>query len=279
MFKRTTLMGAVLAAVLTVAACSGADPTATPPPPTDTPAPPATAVPPTDTPVPPTSTPVPPTDTPVPPTATPAPSTATPVPPTATPVPPTVTPGGQPSTPIQPTAAPATSGSAIEAYAQQCEMDVAVQFINSLASFEGDPIALDPTGTLTWGRLAELLDGAVQNFSQLTPPAELQEYHDARLASFIAFRDSALSRPSGGLFIQDFLLVIQEILPQVLEISLDPDKTDEQKERLIEEFALEKIGEFFGPEWVETAQAEQEALEALPEETRAILERYDCLSV
>lgn len=274
MLKRTTLMSAVLAAVLAVAACAGEDPTATP-------------VPPTNTPVPPTATPVPPTDTPVPPTATPVPPTNTPVPPTATPVPPTATSAPAATEPPAPaatavpvaTAPPATEDSPVEAYAKQCQMDVAVQFMTQLSTFEGDPITLDPTGTLTWGRLAELLDGGVQTFSELMPPPELQEYHDARLNSFRAFRDSALSRPSGGLFIMDFLVVIQEIFPQLIEISLDPNKTDEQKEEEIQEIATEKLSEFFGPEWAETTQAESAAWEALPEETRAILERYDCFSV
>ena len=267
MLKRTTLMSAVLAAVLAVAACAGEDPTATPVPPTATPVPPtATPVPPTDTPVPPTDTPVPPTNTPVPPTATPAPAATEPPAPAAT------------AAPVA-TAPPATEDSPVEAYAKQCQMDVAVQFMTQLSTFEGDPITLDPTGTLTWGRLAELLDGGMQNFSQLMPPPELQQYHDARLNSFRAFRDAALSRPSNGLFIQDFLVVIQEIFPQLIEISLDPDKTDEQKEELIQEIATEKLSEFFGPEWAETGAAESAAWEALPEETRAILERYDCLSV
>ena len=274
MFKRVTLMSALLAAVLAVAACSGADPTSTPVPPTDTP------VPPTATPAPPTATPVPPTATPVPPTATPVPPTATPVPPTATPVPaPATEPAGTSVTPVPaPTAAPAPSVSPVEAYAQQCQMDVAVAFINQLSSFEGDPITLDPTGTLTWGRLAETLDAGVQNFSRFMPPPELQEYHDARLNSLRAFRDSARARPSGGLFIQDFLLVIQEIFPQLIEISLDPNKTDEQKEALIQEIATEKLGEFFGPEWAVTGEAESAAWQALPEETRAILEGYECLT-
>ena len=262
-------MSAALAAVLAVAACSGADPTATPVPPTATPmpAPTATPVPPTPTPVPPTATPVPPTSTPVPPTATPVPPAATQPPaPTATPVPP-------------PTAAPAPADSPVDAYAQQCEMDVAVQFFTKLGSFEGDPVTLDPTGTLTWGRLAEMLDGAVENFGQLMPPPELQAYHDARLNTFKAFRDAARARPSGGLFIQAFIEeFLQDIFPKAIEISLDPNKTDEQKEQLIAEFAQEKLAEFFGEEWAAAAQAEAEAMEALPEETRAILDRYQCLT-
>ena len=50
----------------------------------------------------------------------------------------------------------------------------------------------------------------------------------------------------------DFLVVIQEIFPQLIEISLDPNKTDEQKEEEIQEIATEKLSEFFGPEWAET---------------------------
>ena len=84
-------------------------------------------------------------------------------PPTATPVPPAATqPPAPAATPVPaPTASPAPSGAPLEAYAQQCQMDVGIQFINQLSSFEGDPLTLDPTGTLSWGRLADSLDGAV----------------------------------------------------------------------------------------------------------------------
>ena len=274
MFKRITLMSAALAAVLAVAACSGADPTATPVPPTATPMPALTA-----TPVPPTATPVPPTATPVPPTATPVPPTATPVPPTATPVPATQPPAPTATPAPAPTAAPAPAESPVDAYAQQCEMEVAIQFINQLSSLEGDPTVLDPTGALTWGRLADLLDGAVNNLGELMPPPEVQAYHDARLGTLKAFRDAARARPSGDLFIQDFIgEFFQAIFPQAIAISLDPNKTEEQKEQLIQELAEEKLGEFFGPDFVVASRAEAEALEALPEETRATLERFECLS-
>ncbi len=158
-------------------------------------------------------------------------------------------------------------------------MDVGIQFINQLSSFEGDPLTLDPTGTLSWGRLAGLFDGAVNNLGQLMPPPELQAYHDARLGTLMAFRDAARARPSGGLFIQAFLEeFLQDVFPKALEIGLDATKTDEEKEQLIQELAEEKLGEFFGPDFVVAVNAETEALEALPEETRATLERYECLS-
>ena len=158
-------------------------------------------------------------------------------------------------------------------------MDVAIQFINRLNSFEGDPITLDPTGTLTWGKLADSLDGAVTNLGQLMPPPEIQAYHDARLGTIKAFRDAARARPSGGLFIQAFVEeFLQDIFPKAIEISLDPNKTEEQKEQLIQELAEEKLGEFFGPDFVEAVNAETEAREALSEETLSILERDECLT-
>lgn len=74
------LVLAILIALMLLAGCGQAAPTAAPAPPTDMPAPPTvTPVAPTATPVPPTMTAIPPTDTPVPPTPTP-----TNVPPTPT---------------------------------------------------------------------------------------------------------------------------------------------------------------------------------------------------
>ena len=90
------------------------------------------------------------------------------------------------------------------------------------------------------------------NLGQLMPPPEIQAYHDARLGTIKAFRDAARARPSGGLFIQNFIEeFLQDIFPKAIEISLDPKKTgEEQKEQLIQELAEEKLGEFFGPDFV-----------------------------
>ena len=249
MFKRVTWISIAIAAALTVAACSGAEPTPTP----------------TATPPPPTATPTPePPPTPGPtytpePTYTPAP-TYTPVP-TWTPPPPTPTP------PI---------GPEVEAYAQACGSIAAVQVFNQLGDFGGDPSALDPLGPLTWGAFGELAAGGVQAFGTLVPPADLPAYHNARVRALEALRAAAESRPADALFLQDFAGLVQSMFPRLLPIGLDATKTDEEKERLINEIVQEEMGGFFGPDFAAALLAEAEARAALSEEVVAILDGYGC---
>ena len=123
-----------------------------------------------------------------------------------------------------------------------------------------------------------MVDAVITVYRQLDPPQELQAYHDASLRAGEAFRDHARTRPSGDSFIEEFFGVALEVLGANLEIGTDTTKTDEEKERLIEERQQEILGEFFGPDSVAASQAADEVRDALPEETLALLDDAGCYS-
>ena len=246
--KRLLVVAVVLPALLVAACSEEPTPTAVP---TATPALTQTAMS-TATPVP-TATPTPePTNTPTPaPTATPTPvPTATPTPePTSTPTP-------------APTATPVLSG--VAAYAQGCE---------SLTAPLAGEFDLDGDD-LTWGMYAEALDAMAGLLRQLTPPQELQAYHDANLDVVEAIRDHAMTRPGEDSFVEEFTTVILEILEASLEIGFDTTRTPEEQQRLIEEIAREKLGELFGPDFVAASLALEDARAELSEEVLTLL--ADC---
>ena len=132
---------------------------------------------------------------------------------------------------------------------------------------------------VTWGDIAEVISALVVSvYGELSPPQELQEYHEASLRSYEALRDHARTRHSEDSFIEEFLGVALEILGAALEIGSDSTKTDEEKEQLIEAKEKELLGEFLGSDFVAASQAADEAREALPEETLALLDDAGCYS-
>ena len=66
------------------------------------------------------------------------------------------------------------------------------------------------------------------------------------------------------------------MFPRLLQIGLDATKTDEEKDRLINEAVQEEMGGFFGPDFAAALQAEGEARAGLSEEVLAILDGYGC---
>ena len=99
---------------------------------------------------------------------------------------------------------------------------------------------------------------------------------DANLRVFEAIRDHARTRPSGDSFVAEFIVIAFEILGASLEVGADTTKTPEERERLIEEFAEEKLGELLGPDYVTATLALEEAREGLSEETLALLDSSGC---
>ena len=80
------------------------------------------------------------------------------------------------------------------------------------------------------GNIADIYASAVDAYSELNPPHELQEYHNAWLRTGEAFRDHAQTRPSEESFIGEFLvLLLETVFPASLEIGFDPDKSEEEK--------------------------------------------------
>ena len=204
------------------------------------------------------------------PTATPVPvptNTSTPAP-AATPRPePTATPTNVPVPTPTATQIPASAGLSVAAYAQLCEAAV--------SEVAGD-ITVAEDEDFTWGDFAELLGSLEGAYDQLSPPQEIQEYHDANLRAYEALLTHARSRPSEDSFIEEFLEVAFELIEVAFEIGFDTTKTDDEKERLIEEREQEIFGEFFGSDFAAAAQNVEEARQALPEETLALLDDAGC---
>ncbi len=163
---------------------------------------------------------------------------------------------------------PAESG--VAAYAQVCQVAVSAVL--------NDMTVLGEDEDFTWGNFAEILDALLGTYGELSPPEELQQYHDASLRATEALRDQARTRSSADSFIEEFLGVAFELLGVALEIGLDTTKTDAEKQGLIEARELEILGEFFGPDFVAASQAVDEVREALPEETLALLDDAGCYS-
>ena len=226
------------------------------------------------------------TSTPAP-TATPAAELAsTPAPtaaPASTPMPtsrgtPTPTPSSTlASTPDStPPSTPQPAELGVAAFLQQCE-----QATVALATpFMGGAIDLNQlaqSDDITWGNIADIYASAVDAYSELNPPHELQEYHNAWLRTSEAFRDHARTQPSEESFIGEFLvLLLETVFPASLEIGFDPDKSEEEKQWLLEALFKEALGEFLGPDFAAAGEAHDEALRALSAETSALLEESGC---
>lgn len=173
-----------------------------------------------------------------------------------------------------PTAAPAPAvvsvPDGVAAYVQGCEAVLEAAMSDaSVLDVEGDDF--------TWGQLVELLDVLIDGFSRLSPPEELQEYHDADQHLAEVIRDHAMTRPSEDSFIAEFLLKILEILELTLEAAFDTSsETSEEQERLAEETVNEKLAELFGPDFIAASEALGEAKEALSEETLTLFDESNC---
>ena len=174
----------------------------------------------------------------------------------------------------QKTAQPEPAVPTVAGFVQECE-----SVTESLAmGSQGGSLAFDGTqGDITWGDLANIYDDAVGTYGRLNPPPELQTYHNAWLQTAEAIRSHARARPQAASFLAEFLpFILEEIFPASLEIGLDTTIPDEEKERMLEELGREKLGGFFGPDFVATAQAEVQARDALSGEVLAILANSDC---
>ena len=156
----------------------------------------------------------------------------------------------------------------VAAYVEECETAVA-----SLSDvFEVDAEGED----VTWGMLAEMFDAFADAFGQLSPPQELQAYHGATLNTIEAIRDHARTRPSEDSYLEEFVPIMLEVFGASLEVTLDQTKTEEEKERAIEDFLAAKFGSLFGPDYVTAARAQVEARRGLSEEMLALLDSSGC---
>lgn len=213
----------------------------------------------------PTNTPEP---TPVPPpTNTPEPTAA----PEPTPTPEAVTAPTPQVAPAQAATADAGVEDRVRAYARECG--------ESTAAVSADPLAMaDTEAGATWGEVADALEVQLETYSQLEPPMEVEEYHNARLATLEALRDHAQSRPADASMLADVEQLMTTVMPQVMVIGMDQSKTEEQKQQEIEQLMEEPLMDLLGEDFPAAAEAEQEARDALPESLRNILDQEGCSS-
>ena len=253
-FRFATLVSLIVVAMILLVACTGDSPEPTPVPvPTDTPAPA-----PTDTPTPvPTDTPTPvPTDTPTPvPTDTPTPV------PTDTPTPDPAVDG-----------TPEAIAGGIIAYARECG-EATASFDAAFAMMESEGSGED----LTWGEFAEIYSAVSTAYRELQPPPELQEFHDAQFRFFDGLLDHALTRPSSESFLEEVTLAFAELFELAFEVGLDAEKTDEEKEMLLEEATEEAFGTVFGTAFMEAVTELEEIESEFSEETVEVLSASGCI--
>ena len=180
------------------------------------------------------------------------------------------TPTVSPTTAPTATPTPAVSvQSTVASYVRGCE--------TALEAAQSDYPALDEEADdFTWGQLAELLDVLIDGFGRLSPPQELQEYHDADQQIAEVILEHARTRPSDGSFLGEFLLTTLEIAALTFEVAFDGSKTPEEQERLVEEITTERFGDLFGPAFLTAAEVLGEAKEALSEETLALFDESNC---
>ena len=186
-------------------------------------------------------------------TALPAPTTA----PTVAPV------ADGTSTPV--------AGGEVEIYARECQqatasLDVALAMIESEGSGED----------LTWGEFAEILSAVSSAYRELQPPPELREYHDAQLRALDGLLDHALSRPGSESFVEEFALAFAELFGLVFEVAFDPEKTDEEKEMLIEEATEGLLSAIFGIAFMDAVTELEEIESQLSEDTVEVLYVFGC---
>ena len=275
----------ILLVTFVLAACADTPTPAPTPAPTDTPTPAPTNTPrATSTPVPtntptatltPVSTPTPisaPADTPTAaPTNTPR-ATSTPVPtntPTSTLTPvPTATPS--------PTRAPPLG---VSDFLRQCEAETESLAAALEVSFESADIAGDAeVEDITWGEYAVLTDSLLTAYGGLEPPPELREYHQANLQVIKALNENALAHPSEDSFAHAFAVHFMELFAVLFEIGFDESKPQEERDRLIEDRAIEMFNEFLGPEALAASEAVDAAKAGLSKETLALVEASACYS-
>ena len=93
-----------------------------------------------------------------------------------------------------------------------------------------------------------------------------------------AFRDAAQRRhPSEDSFANDLETFFEELADELLRVGSAPTITDEERELLFEEILVEKLRDFYGQDAYAADQTAQEALKALPEEAREVLEGAECV--
>ena len=138
-----------------------------------------------------------------------------------------------------------------------------------------DPFSMlqDGPGIDTWDAFAEAADEIAKRLDRVVPPAELQEFHKARLETSRNVRSAARVRTSDDGFTPQ--LGMFAFAPRALLFAfLDASSTF--TDELILEVQSYLIVAAFGGDALSADLAARDALEALPQQTRAALENAGC---
>ena len=117
---------------------------------------------------------------------------------------------------------------------------------------------------ITWGQIADIADMNLESYRQLEPPPELEEFHRIRLETLEAFRDNARSRGSSGFVMVDLQEMLMAVFPQLMEMGVEPNKTDEEKEAVAQELILQELGKVYGEKFAAGLAAEDQVTSRLP---------------
>ena len=166
-----------------------------------------------------------------------------------------------------PTLTPGPPASPIIEYARQCEI--------ILVSLDGVMALEDPD--TRWDLFAQAMDQVVQDYRQLVPPPEFVDFHEANLDALIAVRQAASGRDSSDSFGNDLDTFTERIVNELLSLSIDESRTDEEKNVLFQEILGGASRELFGQDAYAHDQNAQEALDALPQQAKEVLDHLGCL--
>ena len=197
------------------------------------------------------------------PTTAPATLTPEPAPPPSTPEP-TATPE-----PVEPTATPAGDRS-LAAYLEACEADF------SLLEQENAGVVPEDGELATWGDIAVFSEIVADFYSQLDPPAELFDFHDAQLRSIRGLADLARSYPSEDSFIAALEALVEQTFQALFGLPADVAADPEAAAAALEAALQGTYAEFFGPDLLAAFQDLEAALGALPPEVRSELDSSTC---
>ena len=149
---------------------------------------------------------------------------------------------------------------------RQCEAETESLAAALEVSFESADIAGDAeVEDITWGEYAVLTDSLLTAYGGLEPPPELREYHQANLQVIKALNENALAHPSEDSFAHAFAVHFMELFAVLFEIGFDESKPQEERDRLIEDRAIEMFNEFLGPEALAASEAVDAAKAGLSE--------------
>ncbi len=128
----------------------------------------------------------------------------------------------------------------------------------------------------TWGDIAMFSEIVADFYSQLDPPAEIFDFHDAQLRSIRGLADLARSHPSEDSFIAALEALVEQTFQVLFALPADVAADPEAAAAALEAALQETYAEFFGPDLLAAFQDLEAALGALSPEVRSELDSSTC---